>query len=130
MRLHEAARAYLGAPWLDNGRSVAGVDCIGLVWLALRDAGYVEIDPDSRAGRHMPPATLSSLIARHAARVRTQDARPDDIALWRMGRGSHVGIVAPWPAGGLALIHAPLNGLVREVPLGPGFDLRGAYRCR
>jgi len=34
-----AARTYLGVPWMEQGRTRAGVDCIGLVVLAARDCG-------------------------------------------------------------------------------------------
>src|SRR3954469_20730264 len=40
-----AGRAYLGTPWHHQGRSVAGVDCIGLVLLAARDAGLAALEP-------------------------------------------------------------------------------------
>lgn len=33
------ARALIGTPWLHQGRTALGVDCIGLLWLAATNAG-------------------------------------------------------------------------------------------
>jgi len=34
-----AARKYIGVPWVHQGRSKVGLDCVGLVVLAARDCG-------------------------------------------------------------------------------------------
>lgn len=36
----QAARSYLGTPWRHQGRSRRGIDCGGLVALAMRDIGH------------------------------------------------------------------------------------------
>jgi hypothetical protein len=38
--LAASAREYLGVPFLHQGRSRRGVDCVGLIILAARDLGY------------------------------------------------------------------------------------------
>lgn len=38
-RLVEEARKLCGTPWRHQGRSRYGLDCIGLVWLAAKNAG-------------------------------------------------------------------------------------------
>src|SRR5690242_19455849 len=60
MKLWEAARSFLGVPWLDGGRSSQGVDCYGLVILSLRKIG-INADPNDRLGRN------SSLLELHKA---------------------------------------------------------------
>lgn len=42
-------KQYTGLPWKDGGRSRAGVDCVGLAWLWLKEqAGLTAPAPDSR----------------------------------------------------------------------------------
>lgn len=47
-RLITAARSYVGAPYRHLGRSRFGVDCLGLLVCAARDAGLLEEERDWR----------------------------------------------------------------------------------
>lgn len=38
--LIDAARSYVGVKWRHRGRSRHGIDCVGLIVLSCRDAGY------------------------------------------------------------------------------------------
>jgi len=104
-RLVLAARGWLGVRWRHLGRSRTGVDCIGLVLLALRDCGVMIEDP-APYEREPQGTRLLAGIQRHAGRV--SEPRPGDVLLFRMGLyGGHVGIASEHPErGGLAVIHA------------------------
>ncbi|WP_137179279.1 C40 family peptidase [Roseomonas sp. AR75] len=105
MTIDEAARAYLGVPWRHLGRSATGLDCIGLVLLAARDAGRTLPDPAPYAREPQGTRLLDGILA-HATRVGTAD--PGDVLLFRMGLyGGHVGIASLHPAWRVpACIHA------------------------
>lgn len=47
----DEARALVGVPWRHQGRATSGVDCIGLVVLALERAG---VDVERVCGRRLP----------------------------------------------------------------------------
>lgn len=49
-KLVEVARSYLGVKWKHQGRSRAGVDCVGLVIIALHDCG-IPINARANYGR-------------------------------------------------------------------------------
>lgn len=49
-----AARGWLGVPYRHQGRSRTGVDCIGLVIVAARDAGAIPPDFDRRVYSRLP----------------------------------------------------------------------------
>lgn len=100
-----AARGWLGVRWRHLGRSRTGVDCIGLVLLALRECG-VEVPDPAPYAREPQGSRLLDGIARHADRVPA--AGPGDVLVFRMGLyGGHVGIASTHPVHGLpAVIHA------------------------
>lgn len=104
-RLVMAARGWLGVRWRHLGRSRTGIDCIGLVLLALRDCG-VEIPDPSPYAREPQGHRLLSGIQQHARRV--ADPEPGDVLLFRMGLyGGHVGIACDdLVYGQPAVIHA------------------------
>ena len=91
-----AARGYVGVPWRHLGRSRTGLDCIGLVLLAARDAGLVLPDPAPYAREPQGTRLLEGILA-HAVRV--PEPAPGDVLLFRMGLyGGHVGIASAHPA--------------------------------
>ena len=100
-----AARSYVGVPWRHLGRSRTGVDCIGLVLLAAREAGWDLADPAPYAREPQGTRLLEGILA-HATRV--AEAAPGDVLLFRMGLyGGHVGIASVHPAWGVpACLHA------------------------
>ena len=109
-----AARAGLlvGRRFRAQGRDVDGVDCIGLVALALGRAG-VRRDYALRGGCL---ATLEAEM-RAAGLVRVQERAAGDVLVMRAGPGQlHLGI---WTGGGLVHADAALRRVVErpgEVP--------------
>lgn len=88
----EAARAYLGVPWHHLGRTAAGVDCVGLLLLAGRDAGLDVPNPPAypRLPNGYDLAAACALIGR---RVTVDQARDGDILLFSdAAYPGHVGI--------------------------------------
>ena len=98
-----AARSYLGVPWVHQGRSRHGLDCVGLAVVCLRDIG---LDPPDRAdyGRD-PDGTLRAVISGWDALSPVASPEPGDIALIRYKAERHIAIVGQQPQG-LSLIHA------------------------
>lgn len=99
----ELARAWVGVPFLHQGRTRRGVDCIGFVCALLDDAGECELI------RHLPvnysrapQAELLEGLKRNA--VRLPGPVPGAVALIKWPRSkhpSHVGIIA-----GANIIHS------------------------
>lgn len=102
-----AARSQVGRPFKHRGRTDSGVDCLGVVALALRAVGR---DPeDARLyGRHPEPEAeqLRASMRLHFGEPVT-DLQPGDVVLMRWYRQpNHVAVVGDYVLGGLSLIHA------------------------
>ena len=124
--LWEAARAYLGTPWLDSGRSKKGIDCLGLVLCAGRDIG-LDMDPGREFNRRTSPLLLRRAINRHANMVTLAMAAPGDIMLLDMGDMPQVGILSPGQP--LNLIYALAGQAVVETSFRAGrLPIRGIFR--
>jgi cell wall-associated NlpC family hydrolase len=81
----EAARGYLGTPWKHQARvRGVGVDCIGLLVGAYRDAGYA-IEDVKDYGRNPNPRRFLHHLARQFTRVSGRDAMwaSSDPAAWQ-----------------------------------------------
>ena len=137
-RAVDLARDWVGTPYV-HGASArgAGADCLGLlrgVWRALYGA-----EPE-RPGPYTPDWSEASgaerLLegaARHMAAVATDDARPGDVALFRMRAGAvckHLGILAEDAQGAPTLIHAYSGHGVVESSLGAAWRRKMAAAFR
>ena len=107
------ARHYLGVPFAHQGRSRAGLDCLGLLVCVARDAGLrvggrLAADFDETNYAHLPDEKrLYCGLARVLYEVETGRMQTGDVALMRIdGAVRHLGIIAEYPAGGFSLIHA------------------------
>lgn len=115
----EAARAYLGVPFVHQGRTRRGLDCIGLVALALIDAGmgHYALHPANRTDYGRDPheglleRRLRDIFGEPVATAPPGQpidlcaCRPGDVAaLAYAGPIRHVGLIAEHPHG-LSLIH-------------------------
>jgi cell wall-associated NlpC family hydrolase len=92
----EAARSYLDVPWRHLGRSSMGVDCIGLVILAHRDAGILLDDPAPYTREPSGARIIEGIEGAGARRVSSDEERPGDVLVFRSDgvNGGHVGIAA------------------------------------
>jgi hypothetical protein len=87
----EAARAYLGVPFLHQGRSRRGVDCVGLVILAARDCGIKVQDSQGYNVRFEKDQLLNAVMA-HCNPI--SDPTLGCLALFDLpNRQQHLGIV-------------------------------------
>jgi len=106
MTLSEAALKYVGAPFLHRGRTVRGMDCIGLVLLAATDCGYIPSGIPTY-GREPHKGLLTSGLMERLGTPLTRELRPNDIVVQRLHEGgepSHVGIITDHPYG-LGMVH-------------------------
>ena len=101
MRPDEYARTLIGTPWQHQGRTEAGVDCVGLCVLALRAAGY-SVQDRTDYGTD-PDGTLRAAL--DANLIMVDDMRAGDIALVCFRAERHVGIISVGDYG-FTLIHA------------------------
>lgn len=127
-----AARGWLGVPWRHLGRDRAGVDCIGLLLVAAREAGRELPDP---APYERVPAGPRLLAGIAAMCRRVAEPEPGDVLMFRMGIfGGHVGLATRHGAYGVpAVLHAyaphrrvveqPMDEMLRGA-------LAGAFRLR
>jgi len=105
--LSEAALRYVGTPFLHRGRTVRGMDCVGLLILSIRDIGhegYEEVPYGTEPRNGMLELTLAQYL--HGPMGR--DPKVDDIVLMELRPGmppSHVGIITEHP-NGLGIVHA------------------------
>ena len=106
MDLEEAARCYLGVPWVHQGRTRAGMDCVGLPVVSLADSGYVVRDITTY-GRNPHRGQLERhLQAAFGPPVpKAEMAANDIVAIAFKVAIRHVGIIARYRDGGLSLIH-------------------------
>lgn len=105
-KLVAAARRYLGVPFRHRGRTAAGLDCAGLVWLAYADLGLKL--PDVRIyGREPHRNGLEDAMVRALGEPVSRWPMAGDVLLMRFDKEPHhIGIAAEYPHGGLSLIHA------------------------
>lgn len=105
------ARSYLRTPFRHTGRSRRGVDCVGLVAVALAAVGR-DVADRRDYGRDPVRDGLRDVLVEHFGEPIDGEAQPGDVALMRWHRDgavdlfNHVGILTAYPLGGLALLHA------------------------
>lgn len=136
-----AARAYLGVPFVHQGRTPRGLDCIGLVTLALQDAGLtqyalhaenrVDYGRDPNAG--LLEQRLEVIFGAPVARgpVDLAELQPGDVVAIRFaGPIRHVALIGAGP-GYPTLIHTDSSlGRVTEHRIDPKWQRRIALVFR
>jgi cell wall-associated NlpC family hydrolase len=102
-----AARAYLGVRWHHQGRSRAGLDCIGLIVRVAHDLGLSLADVHGY-GRHPDGDRLLAGLRTHCVERSGAAPAPGMVALMRFDIDpQHLAIVVPYAVdSGLAIVHA------------------------
>lgn len=117
-----AARAMLGVPFRLHGRDGRGLDCVGLVALAL-EGGHRRL-PEAYGLRSGDVALARQWLAQAGLRP-VPESRPGDVALVRPGPLQlHLMIVVP---GGHVHAHAGLRRVV-EMPGPSPWSVIGHWR--
>ncbi|PLC06410.1 hypothetical protein CY658_05090 [Variovorax sp. RO1] len=125
-----AARKLRGVRWRHQGRSLDGVDCIGLVVLARASLGLSTLDVTDYARRASNEAMLS-YCREHMREVTLDDIELGDVLVMRFDSDRHMAVVADYPGGGLSIVHSHLpNKRVTENRLDQHFLSRvvGCFR--
>lgn len=129
-RVCTAARAYVGLPWRGQGRDKMGVDCVGLVVMAYRDAGFT-IDEGPVDYRGVDTRRLVETLYRHCDKLpKGAEPAPADIVIYGLPREAHLALLVDGKHG-LNAIHSPMHARVVETRFDPKRGLiKGIYRCR
>jgi len=115
----QAARAYLGTPYLHQGRVAGpngGIDCVGLCVCVSWDLGVKPRGWNITGYRRIPDgySLMRHLTEQMSAQVSQSAMQPGDMITLAWDRHPHhVGILGDYPHGGLSLIHA--DGHSRKV---------------
>ncbi len=67
-------------PWRHQGRSLRGVDCVGLFYVLGKTIG-LEVDMGNNYTRLPNPAVLEAGMAEHCTRILKRNSMPGDLAL-------------------------------------------------
>jgi cell wall-associated NlpC family hydrolase len=86
-----AARGFIGAPWVHQGRTQRGMDCVGLIVLAARAAG-LEVPMKADYGRLQYYPQARSYLEVFCDRVGS--AEIGDIVLFKTTQSLHMAIVS------------------------------------
>lgn len=101
-----AARSYIGTPWVHQGRSRDGIDCLGLVVECARLSHGNTVDVRDYAPQAQDE-TMLQMCQQHMERVLISDVLPGDVVICKYGNQRHMAIVGDYPAPGeLSLVHA------------------------
>jgi cell wall-associated NlpC family hydrolase len=84
-----AARGFLGVPWVHQGRSEKGMDCVGLVVLSARAAG-IEAPLTANYGRLQDYRQARRYLEQFCDRVGS--AEVGDIVLFKNSQSLHMAI--------------------------------------
>jgi cell wall-associated NlpC family hydrolase len=101
------ARGFVGVQYAHQGRSRAGLDCVGLLIVVARELGLADIHYTAY-GREPRPVEMIQLLEAHLDRRHLLDARPGDLLLLDLPVPCHLGILGRH-AGHETLIHAALR---------------------
>jgi len=102
----DAARSWVGVPFLHQGRNRHGVDCVGLAVVVMSELGLGSYDFTGYARRPESRDFLQHMLAGGGIRIPLDAARPGDVIAFRDSiTPCHLAIVSEKSAV-LHLIHA------------------------
>jgi len=88
-----AARGWIGVPWRHQGRSRAGVDCVGLIVVVCQGLGLSDYDSTVYGRDPDPTRFLGHFAAGGAMRINPLDAQDGDLLVFRQSAfPCHAGI--------------------------------------
>ena len=109
MTLSEAALTLVDTPFVHQGRTTNGTDCIGILFLSLILCGYKYNKKDIPAyGREPRGGVLQRELRKHFGEPVVRELRVNDIVAMVHHTGgdiAHVGIITKHPYG-LGIVHA------------------------
>lgn len=89
----ELIDSLVGVPWKEDGRDFAGVDCVGICDLFLRQSGIKTIAPKRSDAKRMEPEALRKKIEEHAYIVPAGDLLiKGDIMVFLIEKELHVAV--------------------------------------
>lgn len=106
MSLSEAALKYIGVPFMHQGRTRRGLDCVGLLALSMRDCGYV-VENIPSYGRQPADGKLRAALEPYGLVELDRPPAIDDVIVASLRPGGpavHIGIVTAHPHG-LGVVH-------------------------
>ena len=107
--LVEAARTFLDVPFRHRGRSRRGVDCIGLLVVALGMVGRQVADRRVYGRSPEGDKLREALVAEFGAPIPKDQLQVGDIVTMQWtGQPQHIGLLTDYVLGGLGLIHADI----------------------
>lgn len=98
------ARSYLGVRWLHQGRTRAGIDCVGLVIEVSKAVLGWSFDVTGYP-RHAKDETMLDTCRQRMVEVRRSQVLPGDVLVMAFAHQRHMAIVGGEP-GALTVIHA------------------------
>ena len=102
-----AARAQLGVRFRHQGRSMRGVDCLGIVAMSYTAIGRAVADKAAYGREPLRQGLRAGLIENLGQPASLDSMQAGDVAFMRFaGEPTHIGILGDYPYGGLSLIHA------------------------
>lgn len=100
------ARSWLGVPFIHQGRSRNGCDCVGPLLDIAEQAGIDVVD-DRRYGIDPFGYYLGKVLGDKLEEIPKDSIKPGDVLFMRFARiPQHVAIVGDYPGGKLSMIHA------------------------
>lgn len=136
-------RTYRGTPWVHQGRTRQGIDCIGLALVAARKVGMVQEGQTDRDlnipnyGRFPYRKTFQTFMNERLIRIKREELKIADLVLITLAVAPmHVGVLGNYRHDGtgppFTLIEARTRNMaVTEVPfdhLRPPYAVHGYYR--
>lgn len=114
----DAALSCRGLPFVHQGRSETGIDCVGLLYLILKKVDYPQIH-DVEGYKRSPSATvIRETFEKNFNEIPVEDAKRGDILLLKIGaKPKHAGVIVSDVAGPDTepeMVHATQGTIVVE----------------